>query len=82
MQLTSLAALLYLMHMRAGSVLDKPDCSRYHDIQGDTSEKRLQGTGLGLLGTHPEETRDAGKYLNKHSAPIYVPVAFLPIKFL
>lgn len=82
MQSISLADLLYFMHMRAGSVHYKPDCSRYRDIQGGTSEIRLQGTGLGLLGTHPEETRGAGNYLNKHSAPIYVPAAFLAIKFL
>lgn len=81
MQSISLADLLYLMHMRAGSVHYRPDCSRYHDIQGGTSEKKLQGTGLGL-GTHPEETRGAGKNLKKHSAPISVPAAFLAIKFL
>lgn len=81
MQLISLADLLHLMHMRAGSVHYKPDCSRYRDIQGGTSKKKLQGTGLGLLGTHPKETRGAGKYLNKHSAPVYIPAAFLAIKF-
>lgn len=65
MESISLADLPHLMHMRAGSVHYKPDCSRYHDIQGGTSKKRLQGTGLGLLGTHPQETRGAGKYLKK-----------------